>query len=70
MEEDSIIEMKTRLLKEAEDKAYANATWVEDKITKLMEKTLYSYMLKKKRKPSIKHLYHIKIIIHNKHNSK
>ena len=49
MEEDSIIEMKARLLKEAEDKAYANATWDEDKITKLMEKTLDSYMLKKKK---------------------
>jgi len=49
MEEDSIIQMKAKLLKEAEDKAYANATWDEDKITKLMEKTLDSYMLKKKK---------------------
>tara|TARA_R110000822_G_scaffold929_6_gene4028 strand:- start:1639 stop:2376 length:738 start_codon:yes stop_codon:yes gene_type:complete len=49
LEEDSIIEMKARLLKEAEDKAYANSTWDEEKITKLMEKTLDSYMLKKKK---------------------
>ena len=49
MEEDSIIEMKAKLLKEAEEKAYANATWDEEKITKLMEKTLDSYMLKKKK---------------------
>ena len=49
LEEDSIIEMKAKLLKEAEEKAYANATWDEERITKLMERTLDSYMLKKKK---------------------
>jgi len=45
MENEAVLEMKAKLLKDAEK----SATWDEDRITALMEKTLDNYIAKRKK---------------------
>ena len=45
MEQDAMIELQAKMKLEAEQ----NATWSEERLTKLMEKTLDNYIAKKKK---------------------
>ena len=49
MEAEAMIEMKARMKKEATNEALQEATWDEDRISLLMEKTLDNYIAKRKK---------------------
>ena len=49
LQQDEMIEMKAKLKMEAEQQANYHATWDEERLSKLMEKTLDNYLEKKKK---------------------